>query len=75
MPVTRSVAKRPSKAGHLIFLLNDDAELIVANGSRTGLTPLRRNTVGSGPTWAQPAISGGRFFIKSASMLTLWTIE
>jgi hypothetical protein len=41
----------------------------------TGLTVLKRYAVGSSPTWAQPAISGQRFFIKSASALTLWTLE
>ena len=26
-------------------------------------------------TWAQPAVSGNRIFIKDASSITLWTLE
>ena len=64
-----------AKAGNVLFLLNDDAELIVARASRTGLVPLRRYMVADSPTWAQPAISGNRFFIKDASTLALWTLD
>jgi outer membrane protein assembly factor BamB len=63
------------KAGSLLFLLNDDGELIVAQSSRTGFTPVKRYTVADGATWAQPAISGNRFFVKDASALTLWTLD
>lgn len=63
------------KAGDLLFLLDDDAELIVAKSSRTGLEPLRRYTVADAATWAQPAISGNRLFVKDVSTLTLWTVE
>jgi outer membrane protein assembly factor BamB len=64
-----------AKAGHMLFLLNDDAELIVARASRTGLLPVRRYTVADSATWAQPALSGNRFFIKDASTLALWTLD
>jgi outer membrane protein assembly factor BamB len=64
-----------AKAGELLFLLNDDAELIVARASRTGLVPLKRYTVADSATWAQPAISGRRILIKDTSTLTLWTLE
>lgn len=63
------------KAGDLLFLLNDDAELIVARGSRTGFEPLKRYTVADSATWAQPAISGNRLFVKDVSSLTLWTLN
>ena len=63
------------KAGSLLFLLNDDAELIVARSSRTGLEPLKRYTVADSATWAQPAISGNRMFVKDVSSLTLWTLD
>jgi outer membrane protein assembly factor BamB len=62
------------KAGDLLFLLNDDAELIVARGSRTGFEPLKRYIVADGATWAQPAISGKRMFVKDVTSLTLWTL-
>ena len=63
------------KAGDLLFLLNDDAELIVARGSPTAFTPLKRYTVADSATWAQPAISGNRLFIKDVSSLALWTLD
>lgn len=64
-----------AKAGDLLFLLNDDAELIVARGSRTGLAPLKRYPVADSATWAQPLISGNRVFIKDTTSLTLWTVN
>jgi outer membrane protein assembly factor BamB len=63
------------KAGNLLFLLNDDAELIVTRSSRNGFEPLRRYTVADSATWAQPAISGNRIFVKDVTALTLWTLD
>jgi hypothetical protein len=57
-----------------LFLLNDDAELIVAGASPTGLEPVRRYTVADSPTWAQPTISGNRVFIKDVAHLAMWTV-
>jgi hypothetical protein len=34
-----------------------------------------RYTVADSATWAQPAISGKRIFIKDAMSLTVWTVE
>lgn len=62
-------------AGNLLFLLNDDAELIVARSSRTGFEPLKRYSVADSPTWAQPTISGNRVFVKDLTSLTLWTLN
>jgi outer membrane protein assembly factor BamB len=62
-------------AGQLLFLLNDDGELIVAFSNPAGIEPLRRYTVADSATWAQPAISGNRVFIKDVSNLSLWTIN
>jgi outer membrane protein assembly factor BamB len=61
------------KAGHLLFLLNDDAELIVARASRKAFDPIARYVVADSATWAQPAISGDRIFIKDVNTLALWT--
>ncbi len=61
------------KANDLLFLLNDDAELIVANSSDVKFEPLKRYIVAEAPTWAQPVISGDRVFIKDVSSLALWT--
>lgn len=63
------------KAGTTLFLLNDDAELIVAFSNPAGLEELRRYTVADSSTWAQPTISGNRVFIKDVSNLALWTIN
>lgn len=63
------------KADDLVFLLNDDAELIVARSSRTGFQPLKSYRVADSATWAQPAISGKRIFIKDVSSLALWNLD
>ncbi len=63
------------KAGETLFLLNDDAELVVARSSRTGFDPMKRYTVATSSTWAQPAISGSRMFIKDVSTLSLFRLN
>jgi outer membrane protein assembly factor BamB len=63
------------KADDLLFFLNDDAELIVARSSRAGFEPLKRYTVADSATWAQPAISGKRIFIKDVSSLRSWSLD
>jgi outer membrane protein assembly factor BamB len=63
------------KAGDLLFLLNDDGELIVARSNRTAFEPLKTYTVANSATWAQPAISGNRIFVKDVSSLALWTLN
>lgn len=63
------------KAGDLLFSLEADGELIVARSSRTAFAPLRRYKVADTETWAQPAISGNRIFVKDVSSLTLWTLN
>ncbi len=63
------------KAGQLLFLLNDDAELIVARSNRTAFAPIASYMVADSATWAQPAISGDRIFIKDVSTLALWTVR
>jgi outer membrane protein assembly factor BamB len=63
------------KAGTLLLLLDDDAQLIVARSSRTGFEPLKQYTVADSATWAQPAVSGHRIFVKDVSSLSLWTVK
>ena len=63
------------RAGDTIFSLQDDAQMLVLNASRTGLDPIRRYEVASSATWAQPAISENRFYVKDVSNLTLWTLD
>ena len=63
------------RSGDTIFSLEDDAELVVLEHSRTGFTPIARYEVADSETWTQPTLSGNRFFIKDVSTLTLWTID
>jgi len=35
---------------------------------------VRRYKVSNSATWAQPAISGSRIFVKDGSAVTLWTL-
>jgi outer membrane protein assembly factor BamB len=64
-----------AKAGNSLFSLQDDGDLIVAHSSRTGFEPVRRYKVADSETWAQPAISGSRIFVKDVSTLALWTLN
>jgi outer membrane protein assembly factor BamB len=64
-----------ARAGDLLFSLEDDGELIVARASRTAFEPLRRYKVSDAETWAQPAYSGNRIFVKDVSTLALWTVN
>jgi outer membrane protein assembly factor BamB len=63
------------KAGSLLFILEDDGELVVARSSNTAFEPLRRYKVAETETWTQPVISGNRVFVKDVSSLTLWTLN
>lgn len=62
-------------AGGVWFSLEDDGELVVGRASSTSFEPLQRYNVADTPTWAPPAISGNRVFIKDLSSLALWTID
>ncbi len=62
-----------ARAGDVLFSLEDDGELVVARNSKTAFEPLRRYRVSANETWAPPAISGNRVFVKDVTSLTLWT--
>ena len=64
-----------AKAGDLLFVLKDNAELIIARASNSGFEPLKTYAVARGATWAQPVISGRRLLVRDASRLTLWTFD
>jgi outer membrane protein assembly factor BamB len=63
------------KAGDLLFFLSDDAELFVVRSSQTGFELLKRYTIADSATWAQPAISDNRVFIKDVTSLAMWTLK
>jgi outer membrane protein assembly factor BamB len=62
------------RAGDVVFSLEDDAELIVGRVNPTGFQELRRYTVSSAATWAEPVISGNRIIVKDISTLALWSL-
>jgi outer membrane protein assembly factor BamB len=62
-------------AQKVIFVLTNDADLIVANKSAKGFEPITRYKVADSPTWAQPIILGRQIIIKDASNLTLWSLD
>lgn len=64
-----------ARAGNVLFSMENDGELVVLSASRTGFEVLRRYKVADTETWALPAISGNRIFVKDVSSLALWTIN
>jgi outer membrane protein assembly factor BamB len=62
-----------AKSGDLLFMLKDNAELVIARG--TPQVILKRYLVATSPTWAQPLVSGNRIYVKDATSLTLWTVD
>ena len=64
-----------AKAGNVLFLLKDDARLVIARANPAGFEPLKTYEVAESATWAQPVVSGQRLFVKDVSTLTLWTFD
>lgn len=64
-----------ARTANAVFSLEDDGELVALRHNRTQFEPIARYEVAQSPTWAQPAISGGRVFVKDVSSLTLWTFD
>ena len=62
-------------AGSLLFVLKDDAELMVARSIPGGFEPVKTYTVADSATWPAPAISGNRIFVKDLSTIALWTVN
>jgi outer membrane protein assembly factor BamB len=63
------------RAGNLLFVLKDDAQLIVARADTSGFEPLKTYTVADSATWCAPAISGNRIFVRDIETLALWTLN
>jgi outer membrane protein assembly factor BamB len=62
-----------ARSGDLLFSLESDGELVIARSSQTAFQPVKRYKVSANETWAQPAISGNRVFVKDVTSLTLWS--
>ena len=60
--------------GDLILSLEEDAELMVGRVSGTSFQELKRYKVADAATWAAPAISGKRIFVKDVSSVALFTL-
>jgi outer membrane protein assembly factor BamB len=63
------------RSGDLIFILENDGELVIARRSATAFEPVKRYKVADAETWSQPVIAGNRIFVKDVSSLTLWTLN
>jgi hypothetical protein len=63
------------RAGTVVFSLEDDAELMIGRVGAGGVQELKRYSVASSATWAQPVISGSQILIKDVSTLALWTLN
>ena len=63
------------KADNLLIHLNDDAGLVVAESNGPKFDEAGRYLVADSATWAQPAISGTRLFVKDVDSLALWTVS
>jgi outer membrane protein assembly factor BamB len=64
-----------SRSGNLVFSLEDDGELVVFRRNGTMFEQVKRYQLADSETWAQPAISGNRIFVKDVSTLALWTVN
>ena len=63
------------RAGNLLFVLTDDAELMVARPTPGGFEPIKTYTVADSATWPAPSFSGNRIFVKDISTIALWTVN
>jgi hypothetical protein len=63
------------RAGDFWFALEDDGELVVSRWKTTAFEPVRRYTVASSATWAQPVVTSAGVLVKDVSTLTSWTFN
>ena len=63
------------RAGNYLFVLKDNAELMVARGQPGAFEPLKTYKVAESDTWPAPSISGNRIFVRDISTLALWTLN
>jgi outer membrane protein assembly factor BamB len=62
-------------AGSVLFLLDDGADLTIANADAKKYEVLKKYTVAQSATWAHPAVIGKQILIKDYASLALWSIE
>lgn len=61
------------RQGEYLYLLKDDAELLVARANPASFDVVRRYTVADSPTWAHPLLVDGGVVIKDKSTLAFWS--
>jgi outer membrane protein assembly factor BamB len=61
--------------GDLWMALEADAEMVVARANPKQFEIVKRYTVASSATWAQPVLSGDRIVVKDVSAISLWTLR
>jgi len=64
-----------SRAGDLLFILKEDADLLIARSGAKGLETVKTYSVADSATWSAPAVSARRLFVKDVASLTLWTMD
>ncbi|HZS03248.1 MAG TPA: PQQ-binding-like beta-propeller repeat protein [Blastocatellia bacterium] len=62
-------------AGSFLFILTNDASLIVAGKSQQGFEQVAKYSVADRPTFAHPVVTGGRILIRDDAAIALWTLE
>jgi outer membrane protein assembly factor BamB len=62
-------------APEVLFLLTNDAQLLIVRKSAKKFDLIRRYTVAESPTWAHPVVVGHRVLIKDASNLALLSLD
>ena len=63
------------RSGNLVFSLEDDGELVIFRRNGAMFEQVKRYQLADSETWAAPAISGNRIFVKDVSTLSLWTVN
>lgn len=61
-------------AADQIFILTNEAKLIVARNTGKGFESIHRYQVATSPTWAHPVFFDDRILVKDESNLSLWSL-
>lgn len=62
-------------AGPNLFVLQDDATLLIVKPTEKNFEVVQRYQVADSPTWAHPVVLQNQLLIKDATSLTLWKLN
>jgi outer membrane protein assembly factor BamB len=62
-------------AGNHLLYLTTESQLVVSPLDPDGFKEVRRYTVASSPTYAQPIVLRDKVIVRDASNVTLWTLR